>query len=748
MGSFVLSDCVLDLIDPDKYNEKLAKLQGKLQARSTLFADPHYLGHMNFDVSLAHFDAFVAGLKYNQNNVATESSPYTVKLEAKFIQAWIQLVGYPSSAAGYISVGGTLSNLEALRIARDKKKALGGSAKYVLASDQAHYSVKKSCDILGLELVTFENVSSVPIAEICCCVVTIGRTETGLCEDLPTWLAWCHEHNVWCHADAAYGGYFLYVKDSPLLSVETRASLTSLCQADSIAFDPHKHGYAPYPCGGFLIKKADDFAFTRSTKPTYVGLDVSAYTVEGSRAGAMAVSAWFGQKILGPIYPTLMQNILNGVVAYKAALLASRNFEPIGETDLGIVLFAIKEEQPPFSYFAEKFTGFTNVQAGKLQLVAAEYEGRAVFRAVVMRPDFEARASEFVAQLDSDYEEYAAGYEGFIQQRLQTILGIVEEVETVPELEALLRTGRTLVAYNGFEPSGRIHIAQAVVTVLNANALTKNGFRFIIYIADWFAQLNHKMGGDLDKIKTVGRYFVEVFKACGLNPDKTEIVWASDLITGSPTYWPRVLDVATRSTLNRVNRCCQIMGRKESDTLSASQIIYPCMQCADIFELGVDCPQLGIDQRKVNMLAREYAAEIKVPPPVVLSHHMLPGLKGPAAGKMSKSIPDSAIFMEDPASEVERKMLAAYCNDVIVDNPIFEYYKYILFRWFKSITIDGVEFTSIEEFAAAFPKLNKKNVKIVAAELVNQILEPVRQRFATGPLKELSDEVASFRVTR
>ena len=35
-------------------------------------------------------------------------------------------------------------------------------------------------------------------------------------------------------------------------------------------------------------------------------------------------------------------------------------------------------------------------------------------------------------------------------------------------------------------------------------------------MADWFAQLNNKMGGDLKKIQTVGEYFVEVWKAVGM----------------------------------------------------------------------------------------------------------------------------------------------------------------------------------------------------------------------------------------
>ena len=58
------------------------------------------------------------------------------------------------------------------------------------------------------------------------------------------------------------------------------------------------------------------------------------------------------------------------------------------------------------------------------------------------------------------------------------------------------------------------------------------------------------------------------------------------------------------NNLARIQRCCTIMGRKETDEMSAAQIFYPCMQAADVFFLKADICQLGMDQRKVNMLAR------------------------------------------------------------------------------------------------------------------------------------------------
>ena len=51
---------------------------------------------------------------------------------------------------------------------------------------------------------------------------------------------------------------------------------------------------------------------------------------------------------------------------------------------------------------------------------------------------------------------------------------------------------------------------------INVNKLVDAGCIFKFWVADWFALLNNKMDGDLDKIKTVGLYFIETWKAAGM----------------------------------------------------------------------------------------------------------------------------------------------------------------------------------------------------------------------------------------
>lgn len=295
---------------------------------------------------------------------------------------------------------------------------------------------------------------------------------------------------------------------------------------------------------------------------------------------------------------------------------------------------------------------------------------------------------------------------------------------------------------------------------MNVNKLTQCGVNFIFWVADWFALLNNKMGGDLEKIQTVGKYMVEVWKAAGMNMDKVKFIWSSDEILKRPNeYWSLVFDIAVKNSLTRVQRCTQIMGRSETDDLSAAQIFYPVMQCADIFFLKVDICQLGMDQRKVNMLAREYCDSIKKKfKPVILSHHMMMGLLE-GQEKMSKSQPDSAIFMEDTEADVNAKIKKAFCPPgVIQGNPIFDYIKHIVFGKFQSMEIKrdaenggDVTYTSYEEIEKDYldGRLHPKDVKTALAKIINALLQPVRDHFANDPeAKSLLAKVKSFKTTR
>ncbi len=359
-----------------------------------------------------------------------------------------------------------------------------------------------------------------------------------------------------------------------------------------------------------------------------------------------------------------------------------------------------------------------------------------------------------------------------IEEKLDLIQQVGEEIIGLDEIKSKLESGEQLVAYDGFEPSGRIHIAQGLVRSLNIQKLIKAGVKFKMLVADWHAFANNKLGGDLDKIQKVGDYFIEVWKACGLDTSQVEFIRSSDLVKNSD-YWLLVLRIAKNSTVKRIIRCSQIMGRNESDVLSAAQIIYPCMQAADIFSLGVNMAQLGMDQRKVNMLARQLADELGFPVPAAVHHHMIISLQPPVdkinssdskqdqtiALKMSKSNPDSAIFMTDTKDEIDAKIKKAYCppNDITI-NPVLEYFKYIVFAKFDQIDIlrpekfgGNLHFDSYFDLESAYQKgeIYPLDLKDNLSRYLNDMITPVRDYFENNPsAKQLKQEVESYTITR
>ncbi|CAN6580372.1 unnamed protein product [Malus baccata var. baccata] len=349
-----------------------------------------------------------------------------------------------------------------------------------------------------------------------------------------------------------------------------------------------------------------------------------------------------------------------------------------------------------------------------------------------------------------------------LEEKYQIVRSVAEECIQEDELRNLLAHKTEPICYDGFEPSGRMHIAQGVMKIINVNKLTSAGCRVKIWIADWFAQLNNKMGGDLKKIETIGRYMIEIWRAAGMNLDtgKVEFLWSSKEINArAHEYWPRVMDIARKNKLPRIIRCSQIMGRTEQDELTAAQILYPCMQCADIFFLQADICQLGMDQRKVNMLAREYCDDIKKKnKPIILSHHMLPGLQQ-GQEKMSKSDVTSSIFMEDEEAEVNLKIKKAYCPPNVVDgNPCMEYVKYLILPWFNEFAVERTEknggnktFKTFEELAADYEsgELHPADLKSALSKALNKILEPVRAHFKNDKAaKQLLQSVKNYRATR
>jgi len=361
-----------------------------------------------------------------------------------------------------------------------------------------------------------------------------------------------------------------------------------------------------------------------------------------------------------------------------------------------------------------------------------------------------------------------------LEERLRLITGVGEEIVTMDELRHLLEEKRNPIAYDGFEPSGIAHLPFGVFRPLLLKDLIKAGIRFKIWLADWFAWINNKMGGDLDKIRTTGEYFIEVWKAAGVPADKVEFLFASDAMD-SIDYWERVVRIAKVTTVARATRALTIMGRKEGEMSEVAQYFYPVMQAADIFHLEADITQLGLDQRRANMLAREVGPKLGLWKPVVISHHMLINLEGAREpdgfedemsrdwhmidSKMSKSKPSSSIFVHDSEEEIRSKITGAYCPPKeVCGNPILDYAKHMVFRFFPTLKVERkpkfggeIEFTSYEELKKSYVAgdLHPLDLKNAMALYIDKMVRPIRNHFEKkGSASRLYEEVKSYQISR
>ncbi|NON62222.1 tyrosine--tRNA ligase [Acidianus sp. RZ1] len=349
-----------------------------------------------------------------------------------------------------------------------------------------------------------------------------------------------------------------------------------------------------------------------------------------------------------------------------------------------------------------------------------------------------------------------------MENRLSLISRNTEEIVTLDELKKKLESGNRLTGYIGFEPSGIFHIGW-LIWAQKLRDLIEAGVQMKVLVATWHAWINDKLGGDMELIRSAGKYAIDVLNAYGINTSKFQVIDAEELVSDK-NYWENVIRVAKSTTLARMKRSLTIMGRKSDEAeLDTSKLFYPAMQVSDIFYLDVDIALGGTDQRKAHMLAREIAEKFSRKKVIAIHTPLLVGLKGGqrmenveidevmAEAKMSKSKPETAIFVTDTEEEVESKIKAAYCPKGVIEfNPVLQIDKLIVFSNFNSFTIEreskyggNITFNTYGELEKAFAegKVHPMDLKTATAKMLNQILDPIRKKVNTDMYKEIISSV-------
>ena len=309
-------------------DEILARFTADVAPHAMGVPSPRYYGQFNpTPLPIGVWaDALCSAL--NQNAGAWRNGPTSAMIEARVIRWLCTLIGYPDASFGTLASGGSEANLIALKCARDNAQStvIHQGVRSLLAdlviyaSEQCHYSLEKSVDILGLGR---EKLRKIPTDDrfhiltdalreaiardrnaglIPCCVVGVaGTTSTGVIDPLEELAEIARENNCWFHVDAAYGGALA-------LSHEHKTKLRGIEQADSITFDPHKWMFVPFSCGAVLVRNGGQVlrkAFDIS--PEYLSEDRGGADVEYDffRYGQMgtrrfsSLKLWMALKFMG-----------------------------------------------------------------------------------------------------------------------------------------------------------------------------------------------------------------------------------------------------------------------------------------------------------------------------------------------------------------------------------------------------------------------------------------------------------------
>jgi aromatic-L-amino-acid decarboxylase len=349
--------------------EVLERFTTDIAPHAMQISSPRYFGQFNpAPLPIGVWaDALCSAL--NQNAGAWRNGPSAALVETQVLRWLCELVGYGPESFGILASGGSEANLLALKCARDSVdrqipvSGLQAANRNLLvyASEQCHFSLEKSLDILGLGRKSLRKIATDDrfhirvddlVAAIkqdrhdgfipCCIVGMAGATSTGIIDPLVELAAIARDNDCWFHADAAYGGGLAF-------SEKHKPQLRGIELADSITFDPHKWMFVPFVCGATLVRDGgrvlrDAFDIT----PEYLNEDRGGADVEYDlfRYGQMgtrrfnALKVWMALKFMGKQgYAEVVDRHIELTHYLAARLDELPDFERVGEVETAVCCF-------------------------------------------------------------------------------------------------------------------------------------------------------------------------------------------------------------------------------------------------------------------------------------------------------------------------------------------------------------------------------------------------------------------------
>lgn len=345
----------------------LTQLRERVLPESMGIGSPRYFGQFNpAPIPLASLCEIVVSV-LNQNAGSFLQSPVLTAIESRVVSWLLERAGFPDAGYGTFTSGGTAANLTALKIARDRAfpdvREHGASAMpraRVYASDQVHFSIARSLDVLGLGRDALRRIDSdanfrmnpaalrraleedardgiAPLA----IVATAGTTPTGSLDPIPEIAAIAGDAGVHLHVDAAYGG-------AAILSDRLRPLLSGIELADTMTIDPHKWMMMPNEAGCLLVRDRSLLVDSFNEQPHYLADSADRHAIlpdyyrhgmQGSRH-PRSFKLWAVLQVLGlDAIAAALERHVELAQALRARVSRLSGFELCHETDFAVTCF-------------------------------------------------------------------------------------------------------------------------------------------------------------------------------------------------------------------------------------------------------------------------------------------------------------------------------------------------------------------------------------------------------------------------
>jgi L-2,4-diaminobutyrate decarboxylase len=377
----------------------------------------HHPGSMAHQVATPSTGAALADLVHGATNnpmAKYEMGAAGATIEREVVRWMLEKIGFNRDAgSGVLTHGGSIANLTALLAARahvapDAWQTGVPADLALLAPRSVHYSITRAAAILGLgeqavielDVDEFERIRPDRLTdalERCdaagrrplALVATAPATSTGLHDDLHAVGAFCADHGIWLHVDAAHGA-------SALLSERHRGLLAGIEQADSVVWDAHKMLRTSALCAAVLVRHGSDLPAAFRQRGDYlfdgrdaIGFDLVDRALETTKATLglklFLSLAWTGERGLGEY------------VASRYEL--TRRFHEVLAREPGISCPYVPES----NILCFRVDGHDQLElrdqilaAGRLHISSTTIAGRRYLRLVVTAPD---TGEDTIAQL-------------------------------------------------------------------------------------------------------------------------------------------------------------------------------------------------------------------------------------------------------------------------------------------------------------------------------------------------------------